>query len=77
MKIRIIVVWFLTSVKIYLLQRLQTVYGAHSATYAMGTVGFFVGVKNPGLEPDHSLPLLLSLRISQSKLTPSLCLQGV
>jgi hypothetical protein len=30
--------------------------GAHPASYAMGTRGFSLGLKQPGLEADHSPP---------------------
>jgi hypothetical protein len=37
-------------------QRVHTGYGAHPASYPMGTKGSSLGVKRPGREPDHSLP---------------------
>jgi len=37
-------------------QRVQTGSGAHTAFYPMGTRVFFLGVKWPGSEADHSPP---------------------
>jgi hypothetical protein len=34
----------------------QTGSGAHSASYPMGTGGFYPGIKQPGSEADHSPP---------------------
>jgi hypothetical protein len=36
--------------------RVQNGYGAHTASYAMGTRGSSLGVKRPGREADHSPP---------------------
>jgi hypothetical protein len=36
--------------------RIQTGFGAHSASYLMATRGSFLGVKRPGREADHSPP---------------------
>jgi hypothetical protein len=37
-----------------LYHRVQNGSGAHTASYPMGTRGFFLGVKRPGRETDHS-----------------------
>jgi hypothetical protein len=36
--------------------RVQNGSGAHSASYAVGTRGFFLGIKRPGRKADHSPP---------------------
>jgi hypothetical protein len=40
----------------YIHYRVQTGYGAHPGSYAMGTRGSFPGVKPPEREADHSPP---------------------
>jgi hypothetical protein len=37
-------------------RRVQNGFGAHPASYPMGTSGPFPGVKRPGCEADHSPP---------------------
>jgi hypothetical protein len=36
--------------------RVQNCSGAHPASYPMGTRVFFLGIKRPGCEADHSSP---------------------
>jgi len=50
------VVWFPAGKGNSFRHRVQTVSGAHPASYPMGAGGSFPGVKRPGSEDDHLSP---------------------
>jgi hypothetical protein len=57
--------------------RVQTGSGAHPASYPVGTGDFFLGVKRPGREADHSPHLVPRLRVGGSIPPLTHCLHGV
>jgi hypothetical protein len=58
--------------------RVQNGSGAHPASYPMGTVGSFPGVKRPGREADHSSPSSAEVKNAWSYTsTAPICLHGV
>jgi hypothetical protein len=52
----------------------QTDYEAHPTSYAMGTGGFFLGVKRQGREDDHSSPSNAEIKNGEAN-TPALVLK--
>jgi hypothetical protein len=49
-------------VKNFHLGHVQTGSGAHSVCYQLGNGGSFPGVKRPGREADHSLPIRAEIK---------------
>jgi hypothetical protein len=75
-------VWFQAGTKyLSLLQCVQTSSGTHPASYSMNTGGFFLGVKRPLREYDHSPRFAPRLRMSVAVLPfphmPSWCAHGL
>jgi hypothetical protein len=60
-----------------LLHSVQTVSGAHPASYSIGTGGLSPGVKRPGREADNSPPSSAESRMVELYLPSPISLHGI
>jgi hypothetical protein len=60
-----------------LVRNVQTVRGAHTASYSMGTSVFFPGKERPGREADHSHPSSAEVKNEWRYNSSPLCLHDL